>query len=76
MSSPNSSSKAFIRQQIEARAKAIKFWPLPAHVISYMTDDVEQKLADAVAKAVTPAYIRTAFSKSEPSPETPPAPKS
>lgn len=73
MSPSNSASKAFIRQQIEIRAKALKYWPMPAHTVNFMVDDIERKMGEAVAKIITPAYIKGAFSKAEPSPETPTA---
>lgn len=70
-SSSTPAAKAFIRQQVEVRAKEIQFWPLPTHVVNFMVADLEQKLAGAVGKMVTPDYVRGAFKKAEPTPETP-----
>ena len=69
MSSSTPSSKSFIRAQIEARSKALGYWPMPAHTVNYMVTDVEAKLGEAVAKIITPTYIKGAFSKAEPTQE-------
>lgn len=74
MSSKNThstpASRAFIRQQVEAKAKDLKFWPLPAHTVNYLVEDIEEKIGSFVSKAVTINTIKAAFSKAEPTAES------